>query len=660
MAAPQRSRRIFVRAAFLAAAATALVLLLLAPTRAFRWLETGSYDARARFAASRHAADKQIVIIDIDNASFSILKPQFGRWPWSRAIWATEVLRYIRPAHPRVVAFDSILEGKESDEVDGDLAHMLARSGNVVLAYTISDSEVDSTDTTAADAGRALLAREAAPISPATVGEPTNPRSVLSVPLDPLAQAAAGMGSVTSVPDSDGVTRRILLAHKYGDRTYPSLAARATALARGENKAIAFTRDGAYAAGAAMRVPVDQDGRLLLVWSRGGSFAYERIPLWQMVCSIYRGRCPPTTALFEREYFRDKIVILGASATGIYEVRPTPLDETAPGFVSHATAIDNLLHGEGIRLAPGWLGPLAIIVMALAGAAILVRIQSAVADAAVLLAIAVVYSGSAFFVFSRWHLWISLMAPLVALAISFASSSAIRYATTGRELRHTRGMFERYMAPELVEWAMENPINLSGEKRELTILFSDVRSFTTLTEKSDPMVLIAMLNEYLAEMVDVIKKHGGVVDRFIGDGILAYWGRFKPGNHALQGSLAALEMFDRLKALNERWIAKGWPEIDIGVGLNTGEVIFGEVGAGKMEITVIGDPVNLAARLESENKPQGTHIIISEFTLAKLGDSVAVRPLGGVKVKGKTIETQIFELTGLKAAASAAGGAAQK
>jgi adenylate cyclase len=152
-----------------------------------------------------------------------------------------------------------------------------------------------------------------------------------------------------------------------------------------------------------------------------------------------------------------------------------------------------------------------------------------------------------------------------------------------------------------------------------------------------------------------------VVDKFIGDGILAYWGEFeRPGpdgnkpNHALMGAKASLEMFDRLRELNQRFQQNGWPEIDIGVGLNTGVVILGELGtAKKTELTVIGDPVNLAARLESENKPQGTHIIISEFTLSRIADVAEVRALGGVKVKGKTIETAIYELTGLRDAADA-------
>src|SRR5262249_54764089 len=157
------------------------------------------------------------------------------------------------------------------------------------------------------------------------------------------------------------------------------------------------------------------------------------------------------------------------------------------------------------------------------------------------------------------------------------------------------------------------------------------------------------------QMTDVIFKYDGVVDKFIGDGILAYWGAFTPGrNHAHLACQAALEMFTRLHALNGLWAKEGRPQLDIGVGINTGEVILGNVGPGKrIECTATGDPVNLAPRLESENKPQGTHIIISEFTLAKLGDVAQVRALGGVKVKGKTVETKIFELLGVEGAAAA-------
>jgi adenylate cyclase len=210
-----------------------------------------------------------------------------------------------------------------------------------------------------------------------------------------------------------------------------------------------------------------------------------------------------------------------------------------------------------------------------------------------------------------------------------------------------------------VSYVMANLDNIrfGGDKRTLTILISDVRNFTTMTEKSDPMELISLLDDYLAAMTEIIFKYNGIVDKFIGDGILAYWGAFTPGhNHAQEAAQAALEMIERLKLLNEQWAknGKGGP-LSIGIGINTGCVIFGNIGRGKkIEFTVIGDPVNLASRLEGLNKEFHTSIIVSESTKDMLGDAARVRALGGVKVKGKTIETSVFELQGWNTAAQTA------
>jgi adenylate cyclase len=668
MAGLQRSRRQFVRGALLAAAASAALVLLLAPTAAFRWLETGTYDARARYAAGSSPADPRIVIIDIDSSSFDNLKDVLGRWPWTRAVY-TAIIWHAQKGHARVIAFDSIWEGAESAEVDSDLAAQISRAGNVVLGYTFSEGE-GITDHPYVARDWSLITREAAIVGPNAVGEPTErSRYLVNAPLPELASSAAGLGSVGSVLDSDGIVRSLPLAHRFGDRSVPSLAVRIAAMVSNAPVPIAFVGDGrGYASAGRMRVPVDEHGRLRLAWRNGASQAYERIPFWMVLCSIEKDKCPPSEHSYPANYFRDKIVIVAASAIGAYELRPTPLDEFAPGFVAHATAIDNLLHNDGIHLAPRWFLPIAVVLLAAGSATILVFIAGSARGTLVAVLLAAAYTSATFTSFSHWHLWLPLAGPLVALALSFASSSVVRYATTGRELRRTRGTLDRYLAPQLVEYVLDHldDIEFGGEKRDLTILFSDVRNFTTLTEASDPLQLISQLNDYLNAMTDVIFRYHGVVDKFIGDGILAHWGAFNPGqNHAELAARAALEMFDRLAELNVRWKEKGLPQLDIGVGINTGEVVFGNVGAGKkIEFTVIGDPVNLAARLESLNKEFKTHIIISEFTLARLGEMAQVRSLGGVKVKGKTIETAIYELTGLGQAgaappAKAASGAAQ-
>jgi adenylate cyclase len=260
------------------------------------------------------------------------------------------------------------------------------------------------------------------------------------------------------------------------------------------------------------------------------------------------------------------------------------------------------------------------------------------------------YIGFSVLSFQKLHFVFPLFPPLLALLLSYGSASTARYATTGRELRQTRRVLERYVAPQLVNYVMSNleSFQLKGNKRELTILISDVRNFTTMTEKSDPEELIALLNDYLAAMTDIIFKYNGIVDKFIGDGILAYWGAFTPEeNHAEDAALAALEMIEQLAQLNQRWQEQGKQPIAIGIGINTGKVIFGNIGKGKkLEFTVIGDAVNLASRLEGLNKEFHTSIVIGEETRLRLGNNMDVRCLGGVKVKGKTIETQVYELRG--------------
>jgi adenylate cyclase len=409
---------------------------------------------------------------------------------------------------------------------------------------------------------------------------------------------------------------------------------------------------------------LDQKGRLILWWHKNfdrasdikeGVAPYQRIPIWQMFCSMWPKQCPASPETYPPEYFRDKIVIVGASAASTYDAHPTPFSDVTPGFLAHATAIDNLLHAQSVRLTPAWILPLLIIAMAAAGCVIPITVQSTVMDFLSVIIVIVCYSAVSFMTLDFWHLWVPMVAPIGATLLSYVSCVTIRFATTGRELRQTRDTLNRYVSPQLAGYVLNHleEINFQGEKRDLTIFFSDVRNFTSLTEKSDPMHLISLLNEYLTAMTEIIFKYDGVVDKFIGDGILAYWGAFTPDkNHALLAAKASLEMLNRLEELNQKWAAEGRQKISIGIGLNTGDVIFGNVGSGKkVEFTVIGDPVNLASRLEGLNKEFGTSILISEHTRARLGDAAIVRSLGGVRVKGKTVETAVYELRWLDSTA---------
>jgi adenylate cyclase len=652
----KQTKRSFLLASALATFVIAFVLSISLRSRPIQFLELGTYDARVKLLDSRFRAHEderkdEYVVIDIDNASFDQLKDKVGRWPWSRQVW-TEVVRYIGKGKPKVFGLDIIFSGAESAEVDQEFARVISRAGVVVPSYIfVPNAETQGVDEQSTREKIAAVEHEG---REANFGEAVDrSKSVFNVPLKEVAEASRGLGLINSRPDEDGAIRRVPLQFTMDGKTYPTLALRMAQIALGTDEMAA--REGRHVRFAGRTLPIDDDARMLVLWRNGDMLLREhqqegknkRVPLIQVICSIYADQCPNyTQKRLPPEYFKDKIVLLGASASGVYDFHPTPLGEQSPGFLAHINAVENLMSGEAVSSTPGVAAVFLVIALTLAGSAVLVSTQSTLKGLAAGAAVALIYLALAIFSFiSSTHYWLPIAAPMMGFTGAFVSTGLIRYQTTGRELRRTRGALNRYMSPQIVEYVLEN-VSLAGNKGELSILFSDVRNFTTMTEASDPMELIKTLNEYLAEMTDVIFKYDGITDKFIGDGILAYWGAFTPGkNHAELASRAALEMLERLKALNAKWKAEGRKELAIGIGINTGEVIFGDVGAGKRkEFTVIGDPVNLAARLESQTKEFGVNLIISEYTAAKLNGDFKLRPLGGVKVKGKTVETKIFEV----------------
>jgi adenylate cyclase len=657
MEANSNTQKTFLRGVWIAGILTALLVLAASRTRAVDWLESGTLDVRSRWAAQPKAADPRIVILDIDNASLSGLQEQLGRWPWTRGVW-TEVIRYVSRGKPSVIAVDIVFSGKESDPVDSEFASVIRAAGNVVLGYSFVSTQMEMADPEPERRKLQLLAPYAsapglAEQLPATDFSP-NP------PLEQIAQSAAALGCLNSSPDPDGKIRHIPLYFAYKDRAYPSFCVRTVQIATSSPAEVSFHRasnafDSSFASRANSTTSVDSRGRMFLLW-HGDSFVYQRLPLWQIICSIYPAQCPDHKVYFQPDYFAGKIVLLGASATGSYDHHSTPFDAQAPGILAHASAIDNLLHGEAVREAQPWVGIVAVLLMTLAGMGLLVRVRSMSIGVPLVLSLLLLYGAGSVAAFRSLHFAIPLVAPAFALMMSYGSSTAVRYATTGRELRRTRGMLDRYIAPQLVNYVMGHldTIRLAGDKRELTILISDVRNFTTMTEKSEPMELIALLDDYLSAMTEIIFKYNGIVDKFIGDGILAYWGAFTPGSpHAEQAAHAALEMIERVKQLNQQWVQQGKNPIAIGVGINTGVVIFGNIGRGKkIEFTVIGDAVNLASRLEGLNKDFGTSIIVSDATRQHIGEAAQVRPLGGVTVKGKTVATTVYELQGMSSQAT--------
>ena len=637
MYSPKIRRRLR-RGVALVSGLIALGLGLMEHAGALTWIENRTSDRRALATADPSRASRDIVIVDIDNASYSALGDKLGRWPWTRRVW-TELVRYLTPGQPRLILFDILFNGPEP-AADPEFASVIRQAGNVILPFAFVSGHIDTDADIFTPPATAQVHIEGA-----TPGDSLRRHDwSLNQPNQQLAGAMAGSGVTLWTPDPDGMTRRLPLVIGYEEKTWATLWLSAALRLRPATSA-RFEND-AFSAGT-LRLPVDPQGRFVVRWHGDTLNSYRRVPLWEMVCSIYPGQCDASVTRHPAQEFAGKIVFVGASAAGSYEVRPTPVSETAPGVFVLATALDNLLAGEAIRVAPAWFGLLLMITMTALPAAAVLWWRSITAPLAVTLALLAVYGGACLLLYGR-NYWLPMATPMLAAALSFTGNTVWRHFTVDRELARTRGTLERYVSPQLVRQVMDNldSIRFDGEKKRLTILFSDVRSFTTLTEKSEPVELLKQLNEYLEAMTEIIFRHDGIVDKFIGDGIMAHWGAFTPDRpNAMLAARSALEMMETLVVLNQQWVARGRPPLDIGVGLNTDEVIFGNVGTGKkLDFTVIGDGVNLAARLESANKEYHSHIIVSASTLAELGESAQVRPLGSIVVKGKTVGVEIYEL----------------
>jgi adenylate cyclase len=344
--------------------------------------------------------------------------------------------------------------------------------------------------------------------------------------------------------------------------------------------------------------------------------------------------------------FKDRIVVIGATASGTFDTFPTPWGLVTPGAEIHANVIDALLRDRRIVPLDRWTGiglalGLALIVgaSAAAGSAWLTGILALLVGAAA--------TAASVYAFSR-GLWVPLVAPVMSVALTSVGQLAWVYFVEGREKRQVKRLFSRYVPKDVYEQLLADPERaaLGGKRRTMTVLFSDVRGFTAMSEKASPEEVVGQLNEYFSRMVDVLFAHHGTLDKFVGDMVMGLFGApLDDPDHAEHAVQTALAMSRELDALNVQWSAVGRPLLDIGIGISTGEMVAGNIGSSAiMSYTVIGDTVNLGARLESLNKEYATRIIISEATKEALKGQYDIRPLGEVIVKGKSRPVAIFEV----------------
>jgi adenylate cyclase len=605
-------------------------------------VELKTYDMRLRALPS--APPRYVTIAAIDEASLARL----GRWPWSRTTLAALAQR-LDELGARVIAFDLFFPERESPRADAQFARAIRSTKKVVLGTVFVDrrEEVRYLGPAGLAAARLAIAPQAiADVRSSGQAEAIfpmkEPHGVLVNILE-LQGGAAYVGHINMLPDADGVIRRAPLIVRYDERYYPAFDVQvARVYFESEVPSLEVAPYGIAGIRLGERyTPLDEDGRLLVRHRRPGSFATVSI------VDILEGRADPAL-------LRDRVVLVGNTATGIGagigDVRVTPYGGAVPGVEVRASIIESLLQGDALQ-RPEWmmfLDAAAMAAMALVLIALLPRLG--VTGGGVLAAgVLGGYLVMATYFFRTEGLWLNLVYPSLLVALLFASATLVEYFFTFSEKRYLKVAFQHYVPPAVVEdlVADAGKLQLGGEKRELTVLFSDIRGFTTLSEAMAPEELVKLMNEYFTVMTDKVFQHRGSLDKYIGDAIMAVFGApVAEPQHAALACRAALDMVRALHALRESWRARGIPAIDIGVGINTGPMVVGNMGsASRFNYTVVGDAVNLASRIEHLNKEYGTNVLVSEYTYLAVKDEFALaREVDRVRVRGRAQPVRLFEL----------------
>ncbi|MCG8324026.1 MAG: adenylate/guanylate cyclase domain-containing protein, partial [Thiotrichales bacterium] len=614
-------------------------------------LENIAYDARI-LASTPGTVDDRIVIVDIDEKSLA----EIGRWPWGRDKLARVIDQLFTHYNVEVVGFDvvfaepddssglSVLERLSQDEfrnipefrtgldkirdsLDYDQLFVDSLQGKAVILGYFFESTDDALTTGMLPppilSAKEFSSRDFRPHK--TTGFGAN--------LEDLTRAAHGAGHFTLVPDDDGIVRRVPMLFEYEGNYYESLTlAMLRYLFKSETIDFKYgwTFSGTdYSAPERIKVsdreiPIDEKSQVLVPYlGKQGSFPY--IPIVDVI-----------NGTVEKKVLHDRIVLIGTSAQGLLDLRATPVQSAYPGVEVHANilsgVLDNRIKERSYFVLGAEFSLLLIIglLMALVMPGCSPQVATGITGGLLLFSI-----GANYLIWEYMNLVIPIASGVLMIFIMFLLNMSYGFFVEQRGKRQIAGLFGQYVPPELVDEMSEDPTHysLDAEVRELTVLFSDIRSFTTISENMDAQSLSDLLNEYLTPMTNIIQKSRGTIDKYIGDAVMAFWGApIRQPDHARLAIAAAMEMLKVLPDMNKTFKARGWPELRIGIGLNTGKMRVGDMGSEfRKAYTVMGDAVNLGSRLEGQTKGYGVELLVSETTKAGAPD-YAYRELDRIRV----------------------------
>ena len=594
----------------LALAAALLIALNSLWLDAFHTLDHRISDYFVRQAAQRLIPDPDIVIVDIDEASLAAMQDDAGSWPWPRAVHA-ELLQGIARQKPRAIVFDILFSEPDRYRPDSDryFNQVLRKMRNVYFPMV----QLEGNQTLGAPL--AELA-EIIPIPRSASADPAA-RAIL-LPPQAIAPESWRVGLINFTEDADGIARRYELYRNVSGWQLESLPAR-------------VMRDLGYT------IPPRSD--ISLHW-RGDNRAFKHISYSELYAD--QSRKKPQRDAHE---LTGKIVVIGATATGLHDIRATPIDSLYPGTMILATALDNLKHQRYLRAAPAWLAPVAaMLLIALQLPLFLRRRFDVFRIGGALLLLSLALLGAQYFAMTRLYS-VALSTPLLFGWGFYFAAALSEYLREKRSREQTVRVFNRFLDPRVVSSLVahgETPQSLSGQAREITVLFSDIRGFTSLSEIRSPEQIVSLLNRYFSLQVEIIFRHGGTLDKFIGDAIMAFWGAPQEDpRHAEHAVAAALEMEQALLRFKDE-LGEDGKDFDVGIGIHSGKAVVGFIGSdARMDYTAIGDTVNLSSRIEGLTKGVA-RILVSSDTASLCQNAFDFKSTGSYKVKGRTKEVELF------------------
>ena len=606
-----------------------------------------SFDDRMRDAYFLYRGEMpnggSVVIVDIDEASLRAL----GQWPWSRDK-LSKIIENLTSAGVAVIGIDAVFA-----EEDRASPSLIAKKLN--LKENLQDYDLQFANTLANSPvilgyGFDLVDEDGdkrAPKIPAILIEKNKKEDFAikalgaTLNIEPIQNAGYSSGFFNVIPDSSGMIRSVPLVISFDDVLYPSLALEIVRVVSGEKKIfINYDELGIENISIGQTViPTDAIGGITVNY-RGGFKNFKYLS----AKDIYDGE-------FNADEVEGKIVLIGTSAIGLYDLRTTPFDSAFAGVEVHANAIDNILSGDFIY-KPSYADGVTVILVVFSSFLIVFSVTSMNFYGKILtfFAASFLYVWGSYYALFHEGIILNILFPLAAISLAFVTTLAFDYFYSIKSERAIRAKFASKVSKSVMDDILKNTNGneLSIKNKEVTIFFSDIRGFTSISEKLGAKELIALLNRYMQPMSEIIIKNQGTIDKFIGDAVMAYWNApLDIQNHADLAVKSALEQFEALKILNSQLAKENLPQISIGIGINTGEVIVGEMGCEiRSDYTVIGDAINLGSRLESLCKFYGSNLNISNFTKERLKEKYMFRFLDLVRVKGKNEPVEIWRVLG--------------